>query len=71
MDSLEFAKIDLPHVKTEEWAFSPAQLLLVSLNEIRSLRAKVDKLENDAAEMMSPDKMMEMATNFLGGGLTP
>lgn len=36
--------------------------------EILRLHERLDQIENQATEMMSPDKMMEMATKFLGGG---
>lgn len=39
--------------------------------ETLRLHARIDEIENQAQEMMSPEKMMEMATGFLGGGLTP
>lgn len=36
--------------------------------EILRLHERLDSIENQANEMMSPDKMMELATGFLGGG---
>ena len=47
----------------------PADILIYA--ETLRLHARIDEIENQAAEMMSPEKMMEMATGFLGGGLTP
>lgn len=39
--------------------------------EILKLHRRIDEIENQATEMMSPDAMMNMAQNFLGGGLVP
>lgn len=39
--------------------------------EILKLHKRIDEIENQATEMMSPDAMMNMAQNFLGGGLVP
>jgi hypothetical protein len=36
--------------------------------EILRLHDRLDSIENQATEMMSPDKMMELASGFLGGG---
>ena len=47
----------------------PADILVYAEN--LRLHERIDEIENQAAEMMSPEKMMEMATGFLGGGLTP
>lgn len=47
----------------------PADILVYA--ETLRLHARIDEIENQAQEMMSPEKMMEMATGFLGGGLTP
>lgn len=51
----------------ESMAWTDAQILMYA--ETLSLHARIDEIENQANEMMSPEKMMEMATGFLGGGL--
>jgi hypothetical protein len=38
----------------------------VTQAEVKALRALVERIEADAQEMMSPDKMMEIAGKFLG-----
>ena len=47
----------------------PSDILVYA--ETLRIHERIDEIENQAAEMMSPEKMMEMATGFLGGGLTP
>ena len=37
--------------------------------ETLMLHRRIDEIENQAQEMMSPDAMMEMAGKFLGGGM--
>lgn len=39
------------------------------LAELYRLNKRVDDIQNEAQEMMSPDKMMELASGFLGGGI--
>lgn len=35
--------------------------------EMLALHRRLDEIENQANEMMSPEKMMDMAQSFLGG----
>ena len=41
--------------------------LCVIYEEIRAFRRDVAEMEKAAKEMASPDKMMEMVQNFIGG----
>lgn len=41
---------------------------LLMYAELLRLHERLDSIENQATEMMSPDKMMELASGFLGGG---
>ncbi len=36
---------------------------------LHHVATRLHQIETDAGEMMDPDKMMEMATRFLGGGM--
>lgn len=36
--------------------------------ELLKLHERIDEIENQANEMMSPEKMSELAAGFLGGG---
>lgn len=51
----------------ESGHFSSAEVMIMA--ELIRLHQRIDDIENKADEMMSPDKMMEMAGKFLGGGL--
>lgn len=35
---------------------------------LHHVATRINAIETEAGEMMDPDKMMEMATRFLGGG---
>jgi hypothetical protein len=52
-------------------AVSRRELSVLVYAETLRVHERIDEIENQAADMMSPDAMMDMATKFLGGGLTP
>jgi hypothetical protein len=73
-------KVYVPMTLAEAEAFVPEKMITVFGSneeatviyaEILRVHQRIDEIENQAAEMMSPDAMMDMATKFLGGGLTP
>lgn len=41
---------------------------IMTLAELYKVNLRLDDIENQATEMMSPDNMMEMAQKFLGTG---
>lgn len=52
-------------VDVDEWTDAEVHTYAETLR----LHYRIDEIENQANEMMSPDKMMEMAQSFLGGSL--
>jgi hypothetical protein len=43
-------------------------VVVAVLREVRAIAARLDKLETEARDLASPDKLMELAGKFLGGG---
>lgn len=60
---------ELTLVSRDEQCYDTRYVSLQILQEVRALTQRIEKIESDAQDMMSPDKMMEIAGKFLGGGL--
>jgi hypothetical protein len=59
----------MEHLTQDDLDMDHHDAVLQVLSELRSLTQRIEKIESDAQDMMSPDKMMEIAGKFLGGGL--
>lgn len=67
MDYVECLAYITRHSTVDVDSWDEAQVYTYA--ETLRLHYRIDEIENQANEMMSPDKMMEMAQSFLGGGL--
>lgn len=67
--SLDEAKAYLRNGKRRvEFGEHTPDIFVMTYAETLRLHERLDSIENQAQEMMSPDAMMEMAQKFLGGG---
>ena len=62
-------KLDPVMFKLVDEEMSGAEYLIYA--ETLRLHQRIDEIENQASEMMSPEKMMELAGGFLGNGVQP
>lgn len=62
-------KLDPVMFKLVDEEMSVAEYLIYA--ETLRLHQRIDEIENQASEMMSPEKMMELAGGFLGNGVQP
>lgn len=62
----DMVRENLPTVVWEE--MTPGEVVVYA--EIASLHRRIDEIENQASEMMGPEKMMEIAQGLFGSGLS-
>ena len=75
-DRKEFKPLSLDEAEAVCYEMLPGAMVLNDMDDVSKLiyaevvrlHRRIDEIENQAADMMSPEKMADMASSFLGGG---